>query len=52
MVILKKNIYNKNIYVKTMSNIIFKVYLPFNKNLITVYSDLYKHTVWKFKNNE
>ena len=44
-------IYKKSTLIKSMTNIIFKFYTLFNKNIFIAYIDQYRHIIWKYKKN-
>ena len=44
-------IYNKLLFVKLYTNILYLVCLPYTKNLFIMYSLVYKHSIWNYKKN-
>lgn len=43
-----KYLYNKNIVIKYLNNIVYKIDLIYNKNLFIMYNEMYKHQIWKY----
>lgn len=46
-----KKLYKKQVMLKYLNNIVYKISSLYNKNLFVMYSDIYRHKVWNYKNN-